>query len=279
MVLHTVELIGQRMRPLKERKRQSGAQSIERAMVVLRAVAAAVVNGATLSQVVTASRLTKATVHRILSVLAREGLVERNEESKAYFLGEEIYALGTLAAPRFGVHQLALPALHRLATMSQDTAFLHLLTGNDVICVHREEGTHPIRTHVLQAGLRYPLGVGSFGPAILAAMGDAEVEQVIATNGKAIAARYSEYSITRLRQFVKTARVQGYFVNPGLIFPESWGIAVAVLDERSQPIGALSIGAVASRLQPERQPTLAAALKGEAVALTKQLRHWRSNIA
>jgi DNA-binding IclR family transcriptional regulator len=67
-------------------------------------------------------------------------------------------------------------------------------------------------------------------------------------------------------------------VNPGLVYPESYGLAVAILDERDQPVGALSIGAVASRLQEDRQPKLAAALKTEAAAISKQLR-MRSKIA
>ena len=255
-------------------KKVNGAQSIERAMIVLRTVASSV-DGSTLSQVVETSGLTKATAHRLLSVLTREGLIERNEESKTYFLGGEIYALGVLATPRFGVHQLALPSLHRLASVSQDSAFLCLTSGNDVVVVHREEGTHPIRTHVMQAGLRFPLGVGSFGPAILAAMDETEVERVLAANRKPIEA-FAQYSIDRIRQFIKMARVKGYSVNPGLVYPESWGMAVAVLDERNQPIGALSIGAIKSRMQPDRQPALAAALTAEATALSKRLRATRT---
>jgi DNA-binding IclR family transcriptional regulator len=52
-----------------------------------------------------------------------------------------------------------------------------------------------------------------------------------------------------------------------------------VLDEKDRPVGSLSIGAVASRLQVDRQPKLAAALKGEAATLSKQLREMRSKIA
>jgi DNA-binding IclR family transcriptional regulator len=263
------------MSPAKGRKKASGAQSIESAILVLRAVAAATVEGSTLS----ASRLTKATVHRLLSVLAREGLVGREEESKTYFLGEEIYALGTLAALRVGLHQLALPALHRLAMLSQDTAFLLLLLGNDVVCVHREEGTHTIRTHVLEAGRRLPLGVGSFGVAILAAMDDSDVERVMAVNREAIAEAYPQYAGDRVWPFIKTARAKDYSVNPGLVFPETWGIAVAVRDDTGWPIGTLNIGAIASRIQKDREPKLAAALKAEALALSKQLRNCRSRLA
>jgi DNA-binding IclR family transcriptional regulator len=258
-------------------KKSNGAQSIERAMKVLRIVAAAT-NGATLSHVVSASRLNKATAHRLLMVLTREGLVQRHTESKVYYPGEQLYALGILAAPRYGLHQLAVPGLRRLATLSEDSSFLCLLSGDDLVCVHREEGTHPIRTHVLQVGIRYPLGIGSIGGAMLAAMDNPSVERVLESN-RAEIAKFPNYSVEKVRASVKATRAKGYCVNPGLVHPESYGIAVAILDERNWPIGSLSIGAVASRLQADRQPKLAAALKGEAAILSKQMREMRSKIA
>src|SRR3569832_2232639 len=208
-------------------KKVNGAQSIERAMTVLRAVAGAP-QGATLSQVVTVSGLNKATVHRMLAVLTREGLVQRNDAAKCYFLGEQLYALGILAAPRFGLHQLAMPGLRRLAQLSEDSSFLCLVSGNDVVCVHREEGSHPIRTHVMQVGIRYPIGVGSFGPAILAAMDDAQMEQILTVNRRAYD-NFDHYCVEEIRQLVKIARAKGYSVNPGCVYPESYGLAVAVL--------------------------------------------------
>lgn len=258
-------------------KKVNGAQSIERAMKVLRIVAATT-GGATLSQVVSASGLNKATAHRLLTVLTREGLVQRHAEARLYYPGEQLYALGILAAPRFGLHQLALPSLKRLVTVSEDSAFLCLLSGDDLVCVHREEGSHPIRTHVMQVGIRYPLGIGSMGPVMLAAMDDANVERILKAN-RAMIEDYPKYTVEKVRALVKTARAKGYCVNPGLVHPESYGIAVAVLDEKDRPIGSLSIGAVASRLQADRQPKLAAALKGESALLSKQLRDMRSKIA
>jgi DNA-binding IclR family transcriptional regulator len=247
-------------------------------MRVLRTVASSGNNGCTLAEVVASSRLTKGTVHRLLSALTAEGLLGRNPDTKTYGLGQQLYALGILAAPRFGLHQLAIPSLRRLAAGSEDSAFLCLLSGHDVVCAHREEGSHPIRTHVMQAGLRYPLGVGSFGPAILAAMEDGEVERVLSVNRRAIE-EYENYSIARVRQMIKTVRTRGYCLNPGLVFPESYGLAVAILDEDDQPVGALTIGAVASRMQPERQPKLAAMLRSESAAITRQLRAMRAKTA
>jgi len=152
------------------------------------------------------------------------------------------------------------------------------LSGDDLVCVHREEGSHPIRSHVMQVGMRWPLGIGSMGPVMLAAMDDASVERILEGNRTAIE-KFPNYSINKVRALIKTARLKGYCVNPGLVHPESFGIAVAVLDEKEWPIGSLSIGAVASRMQADRQPKLAAALKGEAAALSKQLIEMRSKIA
>jgi len=146
------------------------------------------------------------------------------------------------------------------------------------VCFHREEGSHPIRTHVLQVCIRYQLGIVSMGPFLLAAMEDDEIERILTVNRSAIG-KFRNYSVEKVRALIKTSRARGYCVNPGLVHPESYGIAVAVFDERDRPIGTLSIGAVASRLQADRHATLASALKGEAAALSKQLRVMRSKIA
>jgi DNA-binding IclR family transcriptional regulator len=203
--------------------------------------------------------------------LVREGLVERDTRSRLYFSGEQLYALGILASSRFGLHQLAMPSLRRLALKSQDSAFLVLRSGNDVVVVHREEGTYPIRTHVMQVGLRYPLGVGSFGVTMLATLPDDEVEDVLRSKRRSLA-RFGNFPLDRVRQFVKVARRKGYWVNPGLAYPESHGIAMAICGEDGHAIGALSIGAIASRLQSDREPLLASLLKTEVATIATQLK-------
>lgn len=248
----------------------SGSQSIERAAAVLRTVATFGA-GARLADVVAKTNLTKPTVHRILAGLMREGLIEQETTQKCYFLGPETFILGTIAAARYDVQDLALPALTRLAEISQDTAFLSVVRGLDVVYVQREEGAFPIRTHVLKVGDRHPIGVSSSGQAILAAMDDEAVERVIAANAKRIAEFYPRYTPVRLRKMVQQARSMGYALNAGLIWPGSWGISVAIQDAGGRPVGALNIAAVESRLQPDRQKKLAVALKREAKWLSEQL--------
>ncbi|WP_247876044.1 AMP-binding protein [Azospirillum sp. TSH100] len=77
-----------------------GTQSLERAIALLRAVADAETDGARLADLMTGVGLSKATAHRLLMALARDGLVERDGRSKRYHLGPDLVTLGDLAALR-----------------------------------------------------------------------------------------------------------------------------------------------------------------------------------
>lgn len=77
-----------------------GTQSLERAIALLRAVAAAGEDGARLADLMSEVGLSKATAHRLLMALSREGLIEQDNRSRRYHLGPDLDALGQLAAAR-----------------------------------------------------------------------------------------------------------------------------------------------------------------------------------
>ena len=69
------------------------------------------------------------------------------------------------------------------AARSGDTSFLSVRRDAFAVCLHREEGAYPIRTHALEVGDRHPLGVGGGSLAILATLSDAEIERVLPDGG------------------------------------------------------------------------------------------------
>lgn len=254
-----------------EEEPREGAQSIDRAIGLLQLVGRSGVDGARLADLIARSGLQKPTVRRLLLALMRGGLVEQDEESRRYFVGPEAYVLGTLASARFGIHALSLDGLARLARDTGDCAFLSVPRDGYAVCLHREEGAFPIRTHVLQAGDRHPLGIGGGSLAILAALPDAEVERIIAANAEVLARHYPAFPPGLLRELVADARTRGYALNPGILMPGSWGIGIAVRDAKGQPIGALSIAAIESRLTEARQHEIAPLLKREVELLEAAL--------
>jgi DNA-binding IclR family transcriptional regulator len=238
----------------------TGSQSIERAVAVLRAIAAAGQRGATVAAIAAAIGLNRTTVHRIAAALSREGLIDRDEASGRCFLGAEIAALGTLASARHGVHQRAITALARLSAHTGDTAFLSTPSGFDSVCLHREEGSFPIRTQVLWPGQRLPLGVGAGGLALLAAMPDETVTAVLEVNRARLARDYPGFAGIELPRLIERARRDGFATNQGMIVPGSWAVGVALRNSRGEPIAALSVAAIEPRMNEHRRAEIAALL-------------------
>jgi DNA-binding IclR family transcriptional regulator len=244
-------------------KHASGTQSISRAVALMRLLGSGPTGGISLSELVEGSGLVKPTCRRILVALIEAGLAEQDATTRRYFLGQEAYILGTIAAERHGNHHLSLEGVTRLAQATGDTAFIQVKRGFSVVCLHREDGAYPIRSHVLAAGDRHPLGAGAGGLALLAALSDQEVERAIAANADTLMKNYPALNRTILLDLVSETRAAGYSLNRGLLFPGSWGMAMVVRNQHGHPEACLSVAAIESRMQPDRQPQLAAALAEE----------------
>ncbi|MGU3494583.1 IclR family transcriptional regulator [Xanthobacteraceae bacterium A53D] len=249
-----------------------GTQSIERAIALLLLVGRGGTPGMRLSDLVARSGLPKPTVRRVLVALVRAGLLDQDPLTRRYHIGPETYVLGTLASERFGIHALSLDGLTRLAQQSGDCAFLSVARDSYVVCLHREEGPFPIRTHVLKAGDRHPMGIGAGSLAILAALQDTEIDRIFEANALPLSKDYPAYSEALLRQCVADTRARGYALNPGILMPGSWGIGVPVMGLDGMPVGALSIAAIESRLGEERRNELVPLLRHEAHLLEAALR-------
>ena len=83
-------------------------------------------------------------------------------------VGPETYLFGLAVAARYDVTEIARPTVQRLARLTGESAFFSVRRGDETVCLIREDGSFPIRSHVLYEGIRFPLGVASAGLAVLA---------------------------------------------------------------------------------------------------------------
>jgi|EndMetStandDraft_7_1072992.scaffolds.fasta_scaffold195350_1 DNA-binding IclR family transcriptional regulator len=244
-------------------------QNIGRATMVLTALAANSAEGMRLTDVVNATSLGKATVHRVLSGLVAHGLVDQDKSSGRFFLSLKLISWAMAAGDRFGLARLASHALARLSQRTQDTIYLSLRSGDEAVCIERREGSFPIKTLTLRLGDRRPLGVGAGSMAILAFLPDEEVERVIAAQG-AEQTRFGIDEMT-LRDMIATSRQLGYSLNDERLIPGMSAVGVPIRRPNGQPFAALSVAAISSRLQLPRRDTIVASLKQEAEQIEADL--------
>lgn len=258
-------------KPMSSEKDLTGSQSVDRALKLLSLVGRDVGQGMALNDVVEQSGFNKPTTRRLLLALIRAGFIEQNAADRRYFIGEGAYVLGSLASRRFGLLQLSMESLIRISRKTEDASFLSIRRDTHSICLHREEGTYPIRSHALQAGAEHPLGVGAGSLAMLAALPDDEIKAIVQRNSPTLKGQFPRLSPEQLKLYVAATRSRCYAVNPGLIYPNSWGIGIAVKYPDGGLAGALSIAAIDSRMHEQRQSELAAILREEARRIEARL--------
>jgi DNA-binding IclR family transcriptional regulator len=246
-----------------------GLQTLDRAVQILEVVGAAAATGARMTDVMHATGLGRATSHRFLRSLADQQLLEQDHDSGRYFLGTKLLVLSNAAANRFGLARHAAPGLRRLAERTADTVYLSVRLGDVAICLDRVEGAYPIRTLTLKVGDRRPLGIGAGSLALLAFLPLDEVRRLVAASAKALAE--FGFDPAKLLTVVQTARRLGYAYNDGRLIPGMNAVGVPVRGHGRIPIAALSVAAIASRMDATRRSQIVGWLKEEAALLEKEL--------
>lgn len=240
-------------------------------MGILKALAAAGTTELRLSDVARAVRLSKPTTSRILWALCEEGLVEASRETKTFRLGPEVVFLGWSAAQSFQLTRLARPVLVKLAETSGDTAFLIVRSGNEAICADRVSGSYPVKVFTMEVGSRRPLGIGSGSLALLSALPDEEIEQILKANADRLV-QFKAVRPARIRREVQQARIQKYAVAEGHVVQEVSGIGIAIRNPQGQPIAAVSVASISSRFEDGRQTALIRVTQAAAREIERALR-------
>jgi DNA-binding IclR family transcriptional regulator len=237
-----------------------GVQTLERAVRVLRLIGKSDRTGLRLVDIQRSADLTRPTAHRMMSALVRLGLAVRDSESRTYHLGPELAVLGWRAPdPRFDFFELAQSELIDLALETEDTAFLVVRSGYDVVCVEQKLGRYPIKAVAAEVGTRWPLGLGAGSIAILASLTPEEQDDVFDANREKLA-KYPGWSEDQCRKELRPACARGYAISQETVITNIVGIAAPV-HQNSRPIAALCVAGIRDRMTETRLPQLALELK------------------
>lgn len=244
---------------------RSGTQSIERVVGMLRVVASRGRRGMRIADVVSLSGLPMSTCFRMLQRLEVEGLLVRDLLTRKYHLGPLLHELGMLAQPRYHLSELCEPALRAVAELTQDTVYLSERRGPESICTSRALGAYPIKALTLDVGIRRPMGVGAGGLAILSALPEAEAELIVAANEARYAKFGAAFAPGFLREAIAQTRAQGHSFLDSAATPGAAAIGVAFPPDN--PIAAVSVAAISSRMGPTRRAEVAKIIEQQVRAI------------
>ena len=239
---------------MDEQPSTAGAQSLRRALQLLRLLAQHQEDGLKLSDVITASGLERSTAHRLLSCLVEEQFAERDPDGKAYRLGIDAMQLGFASMRRVPLVDSCRALMQKLARMSGDTVFLVIRQGDYCVCLHREEGHFPVKVFTTDVGGRRLLGIGAGGLALMAMLPDDEIERILDRHAQEY--ERAGFTPSSMAQAVRKTRLTGYADITDTITVGVSGVG-RTFAASSTTLAAISFGAITPRLPADRKREMA----------------------
>ncbi len=217
----------------------ASAGSLNRAIILLNAIARGSRKGSLLTELVARTNLPRATIHRVLNSLIEIGWVEKNETTTRYNLGQNLAALGYSAILRHPLERIASLELAPLAEELNQVVYLSVRSGLDMVCIGRYESQSQIIVGKGWVGMRGPLGMSPSCMGMFAKMPVDEVNEIINTNMSRYY-RIEGFDETGFYETLKASLRNGYGTYNSILLDRTMsGLGMAILSPSGYPIASI----------------------------------------
>ena len=192
-----------------------------------------------------ATRLSRASIRRILLTLEMLGYVERSRQ--IYRLKTQALRLGFSFLSSSSVVEAARPVLERITETAHESSSMSMLDGGEIVYVARSAASRVLAAG-LSVGSRLPAYCTSMGRVLLAALPDSELNAYLrGLRPKAYTAK-TILKIPELRRAILQARKQGYAIVNGELEAGLRSVAVPVYTRDNRVVAAINVGTHLSRV-------------------------------
>ena len=249
--------------------RDGGVQSVDRALSILETLSEDD-EGYRLSDLAVRTGLSASTVHRLLATLESRRFVQFDRAESKWHVGVRSFTVGASFARRRNFFTQAIPYLRKLRDLTRETANLAVVDDEFIIVLTRMESREIMRS-LTQVGGRVAMVTSGVGKAVLATYSDEDVGAVIRHHGMP---RLTEKSIVRpgdLFKELEKIRKQGFALDDEEACMGLRCIAAVVYNDCAEPLAAISVSGMTSRLTDDRLPEIGQIVREVAGELTLAL--------
>jgi DNA-binding IclR family transcriptional regulator len=233
---------------------------LDRAMAIIDALATAKEDeNVSLMELAAKVQLHKSTTHRLLMILERYRLVDREPASGRYRLGLRFFELGAVAISRFDIRECARPHLERVLFEVEETVHLCVLDAGEVLYIDRLEPNRAVRT-ISKIGRLSPAHCSSVGKAMLAHLPERELDNILRQHGMPRMTANTIVTPADLKAELQTVRERGYAIDNEEAEDGVRCVGAVVFGANRRVLGAISTSGPSFRLTMERVPAVAASV-------------------
>jgi len=179
------------------------------------------------------SGINRTTVYRILSELAEDNFVVRNDISKKFTVGPMLYHIGSIYLHQYQYNQEIHNTLEKVAEITGESVGMAVREGNRIISLYEIETRRPFRMNH-PPGSFYPMNRGCYGKCLMAYHDPHTVQRLL--SGQTFQKLFPN-TLTEPNEILEEyarIRKQGYVISNGEVYdPAAAGIGVPVMN----PVG------------------------------------------
>lgn len=197
-------------------------------------------------------------VHRLLTDLAQEQVIERDAEG-AWRLGHRLLGIVDQQLESLGFQRLARPYCEAIAADLGETVNVHVLSGDGCVVIDKVRGGSDRMQLDWAVGARGPLHCGGSAKAILAYLPEPERVRIVRLPKE----RFTKNTIittSGLLAEIARIRERGYAVDDQEVVMGVSCVAVPILDRIERPVGAISISGPSMKMPGKQLMPLVARL-------------------
>jgi len=247
-------------------------RSLERALRIL-TVFSSERNEFSLGQISDMLGLSKATVLRLCSTLAKFGFIRQDYESKKYSLGLRLFELGSIVFSSFSLTRVASPHLTGLESKLGKTVFLGILEEGELLYVDKREGAKDGIRFTSSIGKRRPPYWGMLGAVLMAYLSDEEVEKLLVRSPLVATAHKSFTTKELFKEWLRNIREQGFVIEDETAFEGIGGVAAPIRDFTGKVMAAVGVGFISSSVDAKTLRKIIKEVAGVASVISKELGH------
>ena len=222
-----------------------------------------------LTQIAESVKMSKTTVHRLLTTLEIKRFVSRDKDTGMYRLGFRIVEMASLVLQGMELRQWAQPYLKSLSERYGETVDLSVLDGSHVIYLEVIESPQRVKL-AAATGQRLPAYFTASGKALLAFAPEDQVKKILSEN---IAEHKGEACLTISKALEDLAKIaeRGFAISEQEYEEHINAVAAPIFDADRHAVASIAIVGPSFRLSAERLPELGESIRTIADEISREV--------
>jgi len=224
----------------------------------------------TAQEVANALEVARSTGYRYVQSLIQSRFLEE-VPGGGFRPGMRVLELARLARRAYGLSEIALPVMKRLAQEYGHTVLLTRRIGNQVVCLDRQESGNDLIRISYERGSRLPINAGASALILLAWLPIDYVRNLISADQRRPFTPEPSTDVEALISRLDAIRESGYCETRGEVDRDALGIAAPIFDDTGDVVAGISIISLQPRVSDAERAKLITAVKAAAAKLTRLL--------